>query len=60
LLGPTRLITTVFGTHMQVLSPLHLSPNFLATTFAFLHKSTKEVLQVWKTVVGPLQSLLGA
>jgi hypothetical protein len=28
---------------MQVLSPLHLDPNFLATTFAFLHERTKEV-----------------
>jgi hypothetical protein len=25
------------------LSPLHLDPNFLATTFAFLHERTKEV-----------------
>jgi hypothetical protein len=35
LLGHTRLVTTLFGTQMQVLSPLHLDPNFLATTFAF-------------------------
>jgi hypothetical protein len=42
-LGPTRLVKIVFGTHMQVLSPLHLDPNFLATTFAFLHERTKEV-----------------
>jgi hypothetical protein len=46
-LGPTRLVITVFGTHMQVLSPLHLDPNYLATTFAFLHESTKEALQAW-------------
>jgi hypothetical protein len=45
LLGPTRLVKIVFGTYMQVLSPLHLDPNFLATTFAFLHERTKEVLQ---------------
>jgi hypothetical protein len=54
LLGPTRLLTIVFGTHMQVLSPLHLDPNFLATTFAFLHERTKEVLQAWKIVVDSL------
>jgi hypothetical protein len=44
-LGPTRLVTIAFGTQIQVLSPLHLDPNFLATTFAFLHKRTNEVLQ---------------
>jgi hypothetical protein len=27
---------------MQVLYPLHLDPNFLATTFALLHERTKE------------------
>jgi hypothetical protein len=36
LLGPTRLVTIAFGTQIQVLSPLHLDPNFLATTFSFL------------------------
>jgi hypothetical protein len=40
LLGPTRLVTTDFGTQMQVLSLLHLDPNFLATTLAFLHDNT--------------------
>jgi hypothetical protein len=45
LLGPTRLVTTTFGTQMQVLSPLHLDPNFLATTLAFLHESTNEALR---------------
>jgi hypothetical protein len=34
-----------FGTQIQVLSSLHLDPNFLATTFVFLYESTKEVLQ---------------
>jgi hypothetical protein len=47
LLGPTRLVTIVFGTQIQVLSPLHLDPNFLATTFSFLYKSANEVLQAW-------------
>jgi hypothetical protein len=46
-LGPTRLVTIVFGTQIQVLSPLHLDPNILATTFAFLRESTNEVLQAW-------------
>jgi hypothetical protein len=45
MLGPTRLVTTDFGTQMQVLSPLHLDPNFLATTLAFLYDNTKEVLE---------------
>jgi hypothetical protein len=43
--GPRQLVTITFGTQIQVLSPLHLDPSFLATTFAFLHESTKEVLQ---------------
>jgi hypothetical protein len=47
LLGPTRLVTIVFGTQMQVLSPLHLAPNFLETTFLFLQQIAKEVLQAW-------------
>jgi hypothetical protein len=47
LLGPTRLVTITFGIQIQVLSPLHLDPNFLATTFAFLHERTKEALQAW-------------
>jgi hypothetical protein len=59
LVGSYRLVTIVFGIHMQVLSPLHLDPNFLATTFAFLHERTKEVLQVWKTVVDSLHIFLG-
>src|SRR6187455_3457872 len=58
LLGPTRLVKIIFGTHMQVLSPLHLDPNFLATTFAFLHERTKEVLQAWKIVVDSLHTFL--
>jgi hypothetical protein len=41
---------------MQVLSPLHLDPNFLATTYAFLHERTKEVLQAWKTVVSAFRT----
>jgi hypothetical protein len=45
LLGPTRLVAIAFGTQIQVLSPLHLDPNFLATTFSFLQKIAKEVLQ---------------
>jgi hypothetical protein len=32
MLGPTRLVTMVLGTQMQVLSPLHFAPNFLAIT----------------------------
>jgi hypothetical protein len=44
-LGPTRLVTIAFGTQMQALSPLHLDPNFLATTFSFLHESTNVVSQ---------------
>jgi hypothetical protein len=59
LLGPTRLVIIVFGTHMQVLSPLHLDPNFLATTFVFLHERTKEVLSAWKTVVDSFHTFLG-
>jgi hypothetical protein len=59
LLGPTRLVTIVFGTQIQILSPLHLDPNFLATTFAFLDKRTKEVLQAWKIVVDSLHTFLG-
>jgi hypothetical protein len=39
-------VTTDFGTQMQVLSLLHLDPNFLATTLAFLHDNTKEALHV--------------
>jgi hypothetical protein len=32
---------------MQVLSPLHLEPNFLATTFAFLHERTEREMCPW-------------
>jgi hypothetical protein len=59
LVGSYKVSHNSFGTHMQVLSPLHLDPNFLATTFAFLHERTKEVLQAWKTVVDSLHTFLG-
>jgi hypothetical protein len=45
LVGSYKVSQTTFGTQMQVLSPLHLDPSFLATTFAFLHESTNEALQ---------------
>jgi hypothetical protein len=44
---------------MQVLSPLHLDPSFLATNFAFLHERTKEVLLAWKIIVDSLHIFLG-
>jgi hypothetical protein len=50
MLGPTRLVTIVLGTQMQVLSPLHLAPNFLAITFlSFLQiaKDSYRRLRLW-------------
>jgi hypothetical protein len=44
-LGPTRLVTIALGTQMQVLSPLHLAPTFLAITLSFLHERTNLAFQ---------------
>jgi hypothetical protein len=46
LVGPTRLFTKDFETHMQVLSVLHLGPKLLEPTLSFLHKRTNEASYV--------------
>ena len=45
MLGPTRLVQIALGTQMQVLSPLHFAPNFLATTFLSFLQMANEALQ---------------
>jgi hypothetical protein len=44
MLGPTRLVQISLGTQMQVLSPLHFAPNFLATIFLSFLQIAKEAV----------------
>jgi hypothetical protein len=45
MLGPTRLAQISLGTQMQVLSPLHFAPNFLATIFLSFLQIAKEAFK---------------